>query len=245
MFLISTPQRCGSTWLTKSLSQATNSHELYVNGWELGFSLTDPSEPDAVPKLAAAFAARPDVEVFKTHDVPTRDFAAVCAAVPGLRILTVHRDFRDTIVSRYFMFRYYWPTDPSLGPVPEEAREFLARNTDTDDHTALADLIETGLLRKWAWEWAAFEGPLATDRALRVTYDGMLDGSEFARVKKFTGLRRLKPRSFKGDQRQETRATGRQGNARFNRSGRSGEWREWFTPEQGARLMEITDEFRR
>ncbi len=244
MFLISTAQRCGSTWLTKSLSEATKSDDLYVNGWAIGFSLVQPSASDAGSKLAEVFAAHPRIKVFKTHDVHTRDFAALCDAIPGLQILTVHRDFRDTVVSRYFYLRYYWPSEPGHGEIPEESRDYLARNAETDDRTALADLVETDLLRKWAWEWAAFEGPLGTDKALRVTYDGMLDGSEFARVKKFTGLRRLKPRSFSGDQKRETKDTGRDGKARFNRSGRSGEWRDWFTAEQGVRLIERTEEYR-
>ncbi len=245
MFLVSTAQRCGSTWLTKSLSQATKSDDLYVNGWAIGFSLTTASEHGAITKLAETFAAHPHIKVFKTHDVHTRDFAAACDAIPGLRIMTVQRDFRDTVVSRYFYLRYYWPTESGFGPVPEEARDYLARNADTDDRTALADLVATDMLRKWAWEWAAFEGSLGTDKALRVTYDGMLDGTEFERIKKFTGLRRLKPGSFGGDQKKETKDTGRDGKARFNRSGRSGEWREWFTPAQGMRLMEVTEEFRR
>ncbi len=96
-------------------------------------------------------------------------------------------------------------------------------------------------MRCWAREWAAFEGPFTTRHALRVNYMGMLDESEFPRLAEFTGLPVRKRRPFAIEQQQETKETGRDGKSRFNRRGRAGEWREWWTEEQGAWLASLAD----
>lgn len=118
-----------------------------------------------------------------------------------------------------------------------EFQEFLADIGEMPDKAALSRLLDTGIVRDWAREWAAFEGPFATQNALRVSYDGMLDGSELARIGEFTGMALPVRREFDAEQKRETEATGRQGAARFNRSGRTGEWREWFSEEEGGRLV--------
>ena len=84
------------------LCAMAGSRDVYVDGLRLGFRLLPPSESDAVEKLAAFFQRRPAVRVFKTHDVGAKDFDSVCAAIPELRVLTLQRDFRDVLVSRYF-----------------------------------------------------------------------------------------------------------------------------------------------
>ncbi len=237
-FIVSTAQRCGSTWLTRLLSEMTGSRAVYVDGLVLGFGLEGPCDPAAAGRLRDFLRAQSGVKVFKTHDVPSAEFDAVCAELPELRLLTMHRDFRDTVVSRYFYLRYYWPTEPALGPRPVEFQEFLADIGETPDKAALARLLETGMVRDWAREWAAFEGPFETRNALRVSYDGMLDGSELARIGEFTGMALPVRREFDAEQKRETESTGRQGAARFNRSGRTGEWREWFSEEEAALLDE-------
>ncbi len=137
MFLITTPQRCGSTWLVRMLCGMADARDAYVDGLAMGFGLTGTREVDAVDKLASHLRRNAEGIVFKTHDVPSGDFDAVCAAVPELRILTMHRDFPDTVVSRYFYLRYYWRTDPRLGPLSSEVAKFLAGIGDMPDHEAL------------------------------------------------------------------------------------------------------------
>ena len=68
----------------------------------------------------------------------------------------------------------------------------------------------------------------------------MLDESDFPRLAEFTGLPLRRRRAFKIEQEEETLHTGREGMARFNRKGCAGEWREWFSEEQGARLDALT-----
>ena len=236
MFLISTPQRCGSTWLTRMLCGMAESRDVYVNGIQMGFRLARESEPVAVEKLAVFIRRRPEFAVFKTHDIAPRDFHAICEAIPGVRALTLHRDFRDVVVSRYFYLRYYWRSDPGLGALPPSAREFFAQVGNAGDRESLTALLENEMVRGWAREWAAFERPFTTTHAMRVNYTGMLDESEFPRLAEFTGLPLRRRRAFAIEQEQETLNTGREGMARFNRKGRAGEWREWFSEEQGAWL---------
>lgn len=240
IFLVSTAQRCGSTWLVKMLAGMADSRDVYVDGLEMGFGLTgETRDAAAVEKLARFLRRNAGVRVFKTHDVASVDFDAVCGAMPGLRVLTMHRDFRDTVVSRYFYLRYYWRTDPALGPLPPGLSTFLAEVLGMPDHEALEALLETELVRDWAREWAAFEGPFTTPNAMRVSYEGMLDGTEFPRLAEFTGLPVRKRKAFVAEQQQETQETGREGKARFNRRGLVGEWREWWTEEQGAWLASL------
>lgn len=239
IYLVSTPQRCGSPWLVRMLCGMAGSREAYVNALSMGFGLAGTREAGAIEKLARRLRRNAEVRVFKTHDVPSWDFEVVCDAVPELRILTMHRDFRDTVVSRYFYLRYYWRTDSRLGPLSPKFAKFLTEIGDVPDHEALEALLETTLVRGWAREWAAFEGRFATPNAMRVNYEGMLDESEFPRLAEFTGLPLRKRKPFSAEQQQETQETGREGKARFHRRGRAGEWREWWTEEQGAWLESL------
>ena len=50
-YLVSTAQRCGSTWLVRMLAGMAGSREVYVDGLELGFSLAKSRETRAVKNL--------------------------------------------------------------------------------------------------------------------------------------------------------------------------------------------------
>jgi len=236
MFLITTTQRCGSTWLTRMLAETTGTRDWYVDGLTLGFRLAKDSDPAALPRLAETLRQRPKIQVFKTHDVPSVSFDALCNAMPELRILTIRRDFKDVVVSRYFYVRYHWPTQPALGSVSGASAEYLAQIGDAPDWGALAALLGTKVLHRWACEWRAFEGGFQTPHAIRLHYASLLDGSDFERLSAFTGLPIRAGRSFAVEQRDETLQTGRIGNSRFNRDGRAGQWQAWFSPAQAAEL---------
>lgn len=236
MFLVSTTQRCGSTWLVRMLAAMTGSDCRYVDGTALGFDLRRVSAETAAQRLAGELRAAGGGRVFKTHDVPAKDFAAVCAVLPELRVLTVRRDFRDVLVSRYFYYRYYWPTDYALGPLPGHLARFFSAVEKADDRTALGQLIRSPLLGNWAEEWAAFEGELATPAALRVSYAGLLAGSERARLEHFVGRTLPQVDSFAETQRAEAAETGRAGPGRFNREGKCGGWKSWLTAEDSAEV---------
>lgn len=236
LFLVTTTQRCGSTWLTRILEGMTGTVCRYVDGRALGFRIHRESEARAPAVLAAGLRAMAPVEVFKTHDVPSREFDRLCAVLPELRVLTVSRDFKDVLVSRYFYYRYYWPDDPTLGALPAHLAGLFDSMDGLSDREALPLLLASATLLGWAGEWAAFEGPFATGHALRVGYEGLLDGSAREAIEAFTGHRMPQVASFAERQRAETIDTGRRGRSRFNRCGRSGQWREWFTEEQASRL---------
>lgn len=236
MYLITTTQRCGSTWLTGMLEQMTGTAARYVDGLVCGFRLREPSAGTAAGEFGEMLRAESGARVFKTHDVPSWEFDAVCAAVPGLRVLTVSRDFKDVAVSRYFYYRYYWPGDPSLGPLPRHLAECFAGLAGLSDAESLGRLVRHAVLREWAQEWAAFEGDFASENVLRVRYAGLLDGSERAALEAFTGEPLPPVDSFAETQEAESAATGREGARLFHRRGQCGAWREWLTAAQGAEM---------
>lgn len=224
------------------LCAMAQSRDAYVDCIRLGFRLVPPCDPDAIEKLAAFFRRRPAVRVFKTHDIGAKDFDTICAALPELRVLTLHRDFRDVLVSRYFYLRYYWKSDPRLGALPQDQARFFNAIGGLPDRAALAAMLDAPFLRSWAREWAAFEREFSTPHALRIRYEGMLDESDFPRLAEFAGLPLQKTKPFLKEQAEETEQTGRTGMRRFNRRGRAGEWREWFTPEDGITLQSVVIE---
>ena len=236
MYLVTTTQRCGSTWLAAMLEQMTGTAARYVDGLVCGFRLRAPSAKTASVDFGKMLQAERGTRVFKTHDVPNWEFDAVCAAVPGLRVLTVSRDFKDVAVSRYFYYRYYWPGDPSLGPLPRHLAECFAGLAGLSDAESLGRLVRHAVLREWAQEWAAFEGSFATERALRVRYAGLLDGSERAALEAFTGQAIPQVESFAEARDAEAATTGRDGARLFHRRGLCGAWREWLTAAQGAEM---------
>src|SRR4051812_3308611 len=115
-YLVSTTQRCGSTWLTQMLERTTNSGHRYIDGTACGFDIFGDAKPGALLNLRAALLNKNDVRVYKSHDIASKDFDAVANAFPDLVVLTISRDFKDIAVSRYFYYRYFWPTQPALGP---------------------------------------------------------------------------------------------------------------------------------
>jgi hypothetical protein len=195
MFIISTPQRCGSTWLTRMMALMTDSRDVYMDGLKMGFRLAAPCEPKAVEKLSEFLRKEPLVKVIKTHDIPSSQFDAVCEAVPEVRILTMHRDFRDTVVSRYFYLRYYRQSTVGFEALSPAFREFLMVVGGMSDAEALVLLLGTPCVHGWAREWAAFEGPFASPNAMRITYDGMLDESDFPKLALCASTGRLKSSS--------------------------------------------------
>jgi hypothetical protein len=263
MYLISTTQRCGSTWVTRLIQRLEQERlvehgdpdpdrirAFYINGTELGFRLLQPSQPSAVKRLTAQIKNRMILcsgerfGAFKTHDIAAKDFDLVTAAIPGLRMVTVHRDFKDVVVSRYFYYRYYWPTEPGLGKLSPIIAEGMATVSALPDRLALRELVAARLVREWAKEWAAFELPFSTTLAIRLTYEELLDGSAWPSLERFAGRRLPAFEPFAVEQIAETETSGRTGKARFNREGTAGQWMNWFNPPQAARLDAIAERAR-
>lgn len=239
LFLLTTTQRCGSTWVARMLNRTLGQPCTYINCSRLGFELVRASSPGAVERLRDELRRRGPGGALKTHDIGARDFDTICEEIPELRVLTVRRDFRDVFVSRYFYYRYYWPTDPALGPLPTRLEDFFREQANADDHDTLARLADHDITLTWAREWAAFEAPFTTARAIRLTFSGLLDGTEQARLGAFVGLSPAPVASFEEVQRQETVDSGRVGMSRFNRDGTVGGWRKWLEEPAGLKLDEL------
>jgi len=255
--MVSTTQRCGSTWIARSLESAAqkllrrdcvdrNWHKpriLYVNGLELGFRLNKASPEAAIARLAEALAsatadlARNAPIVLKTHDVPSRDFARVCSIIKDMRFITARRDFKDVVVSRYFYYRYFWKS--AYGKLPCCIAMDFGEISVLPDREALCVLLGMPVIDSWAREWAAFETEINREKCLRLNFEEMLDGTASVKLSEFCGCQISLLTNFARQQETETASSGRSGNARFHRRGISGEWKEWFSAEGGATLDEI------
>jgi hypothetical protein len=230
-YLVSTTQRCGSTWLAKVLEGSLGAkHARYVDGRMIGFKLGALSEATAVPKLAKFIVNESSFQVFKTHDIGSRDFDAICESI-DLKVVTIRRSFKDVLISRYFYYRYYWPTEPSLGPLGPPLAEFFSDVSALSDEDAISCIINSSILPMWMAEWKAFEEPFANPNTLRLCYDEMVAGRAFSDLEQFLGRRLVPLDSFAHLQQAETKISGRDGCSRFYRVGGSQQWRQWMTSE--------------
>jgi hypothetical protein len=210
----------------------------YLDGLELGFRVHEMSMENAPDKLVkrvgmrrAAVPAQIPL-IIKTHDISSRDLDALADRIENIRFILVHRDFKDVTISRYFYYRYFWPSNPDLGRMPNHLEEVFSPISYLADRDALKALIEGPLIQNWVSEWAAFETPFSTPKALRVSFTDMLDGSAFASVSDFLQFKVMPGPSIE-KRRLENEDSGRQ---RFYRRGASEEWREWFAPSDVALL---------
>jgi hypothetical protein len=214
----------------------------YIDGNTLGFNLLRPTPASAFKRLAlqveklALSCAESRFGVFKTHDVAPKDFATLAELMPQLRIVTLRRDFKDVVVSRYFYCRYYWHTEPALGDPPRMVTQMFAATAGFSDVAALKTLLRLPLIRAWAREWSAFEMDFAHQRAIRVDYEQLLDGSDWARIAGFVGHGLPHAEPFAAEQALETQNSGRTGKTRFNRQGTAGQWQNWFDENDAAHL---------
>jgi hypothetical protein len=260
VFIVSTTQRCGSTWVTGTIEQAIRNRMRldgvpskgiklkphYANCLQLGFSLTGKTSPSAVGALANYLAqwtsktVHESALLLKTHDIASAHFDELCDSLPQVRFVTIRRDFKDVVISRFFYYRYFWKG--AVGELPGYLKDDFQQFHTLSDAEALSSLIGMRSARVWAREWLAFDSPFTTPRALRIEYDTLLNGSGFKRLSEFCGMRVAPGRSLSLKQAEETKASGRQGNARFHRSGTSGQWRKWFSDEAAERLNHLLHE---
>jgi len=231
-FLVSTTQRCGSTWLAKILESSFPPQPMrYLDCAALGFDLYRANNEIAIGKMAAALDVKAEYQVFKTHDVPSKDFDRICSTVPELKILTVQRPFKDVLISRYFFYRYYWPTDRSLGALGEPLAQLFDDVSALSDEDAISCVVNSPILKIWASEWKAFESEFTTPNAMRLCYGEMLAIENLGELETFIGSPIRNCDTFENQQEIETTLTGRKGKSRFFREGRPDQWKDWLTPE--------------
>lgn len=231
MYLITSTQRVASSYLQRILHCATKLPEPYLDATACGFSLFEATPDDAIERVAQRIEEGGSA-IYKTHDIGTKDFPRLCARLPQLKVLTISRDFEDVVVSRFHYYRYFWHTNRELGAFPDHLKPVFDRYSGMEDHAALSDLVGTQLVRDWVAEWVAFEGVLnENESVIRLKYTDFEFGC-LNRLWNFLGLEApLDLPTFSKIQVAEKAQTGRDGNARFHRRGRSGEAQEVFTTE--------------
>jgi len=239
MYLITTTQRVASSYLQRILHCVTKLPEPYLDATACGFSLFDPTPDNAIERVAQRIEETGSA-IYKTHDIGTKDFPRLCARLPELKVLTISRDFEDVVVSRFHYYRYFWHAKRELGEFPDHLKPVFEKYNTMDDATALNDLVNTQLVRDWAAEWVAFEGPFdETKNVIRLRYTHFEFGF-LNHLWSFLGLDApAKLPTFSEIQATEKANTGRDGNSRFHRRGRSGEAQEVFATESLWRLRAI------
>lgn len=239
-FLISTTQRCGSTWLTKALERVIGGRKNdYLNGSALGFKLNKLSDDGAFEKLREIIAERAEIPIFKTHDIPSKDFDRIGEEIPQLKILTLHREFKDVLISRYFYYRYHWPENPSLGHLTEPFATLFADVAALSDKDAISCVINSEILPIWVSEWKAFEHPFQTEMGIRLSYAEMIENGEIASLNEFIGRKIPLAANFEALQNLETATTGRDGRSRFYRQGKCHQWTAWISAADSATIDEL------
>lgn len=225
------------------LERMADSHNAYVDCRKLGFFLKKPSHEDAPLKLRAALGALPN-RVFKTHDLASKDFDAAASVMPNIKIITIRRDFKDVVISRFFYYRYHWPANSTLGLLPSYLRSYFAEIDRRSDREAVRRLLQTRIIEIWSTEWAAFETEFSTSQGLRINFEDIAAEGITVLAKQlelFTGLKCDARIPFNRQQIGETETTGRTGSARFHREGRTGQYLEWFTELELKALNELGD----
>lgn len=190
--LVSTTQRCGSSWVTSicyTILGLHNGSGLYVGGLKQGLMKVNDGGPERDAEKVAEFSqvlrghfSTSGVRVFKTHDLPPRLFQLFLEQNPDFHIINVIRDFRDVLISRLMYNRYYLP---ALG-IPLES-VFVETHTELSDLELVREFYGTAEMLDWLCMWKRFHEPVEHPRALRLRYEEMLDPARLREIVKLLG----------------------------------------------------------
>lgn len=252
--LISTTQRCGSTWAA-SIAQLLMRQELalYVPAIDLGllnYTLFGESDEDRVERFSQRInSLKPISRAFKTHDLPVYYVSRFLSLNPNFVVINVNRDFRDVLISRihYNLFHL-----PSVGRELES--QMLAELKDQGDREIVQRFIYTSEFLEWLVDWKMFNQPIDHPRYLALKYEDMIKPgglptaveqvrqllceydneisssitAEVCNVARFETM----------EQNEENRPAGVECKKSFCRKGISGDFRNYLTERQ-ARWIEI------
>ena len=174
--LISTTQRCGSSWLASICSKvAGGPYAEYVSGLNQQMMNLDRLDEDCSERIAAFSAAVRNrilmlgANVFKTHDVPPRFFTEFLRQNENFHVVNVIRDFRDVLISRLMYNRYHLPSQSR----PYES-EFVAEHQDLSDQQLARQFYGTQEMLDWFAMWRVFKEPVLHERYICFTYEKLL-----------------------------------------------------------------------
>ena len=189
--LVSTTQRCGSSWVTSicyTILGLHNGSGLYVGGLKQGLLKLNDGGPERDAERVAEFSEvlrghiAAGVRVFKTHDLPPRLFALFLEQNPDFHIINVIRDFRDVLISRLMYNRYYLP---AMG-IPLECA-FVETHSELSDLELVRQFYGTAEMLDWLCMWKRFSEPVQHPRCLRLQYEEMLDNARLRETVELLG----------------------------------------------------------
>jgi hypothetical protein len=189
--LITSPQRCGSTWLSNMTAFVFGSMKacfLYQDEEpKLWF---DKKNPKAISNLVDLINSS-DKAVFKSHDVSPVNWDEILKNIPELKITKITRDFKDVVISRYFYERYHIVRNDETNEKTKLRREETnkriksAVNNEQDDIKAINKLCYTDLFEKWLYNWKIFNLPDTNERVFKTRYEKLFEREEIERYMKF------------------------------------------------------------
>lgn len=245
--LITTTQRCGSTWTTRVTRNSLGLKSTYING--LSFNV-GPQRRNTQEDIARFLRHIPNNTVCKTHDFPDSCWETCLDTQQALKIVTVLRNFKDVLVSRYFhdvhhkklewkdpkakndLFISFYKQIPNELP-DKEAINFLIHETD------------------WAKasfkHWKSFNLNLSHPRFYRLSFEEMVnkpeetfrDYADFLKItrRKMERVRRNLSFSFMSNT--ESSRSKKEGAAKFYRKGLVGDGDNYISESSNRILQDI------
>jgi hypothetical protein len=177
--LVSTTQRCGSTWLAQICQLITGQSRpaLYVEGLSCGlkrfheFGENDETAMECfITKVTLAQKRNTACRVFKTHDLPPYFAEHFLTEKKNFLIVNVQRDFRDVLVSRLMYNRHHLPKHHNRC---ESA--FVKKHMELDDRSLVEAFLGSSEMLQWLTDWKLFSQPCEHRRYLKFRYESMLD----------------------------------------------------------------------
>lgn len=188
--LISTTQRCGSTWISSMCCKIFGKSESgeYVSGLPqrlMDVSLFGCGDAERVAEFSQTVrnaVLKTGLRVFKTHDLPLRLVPLFLDQNPDFWVFNIVRDFRDVMISRLMYNRYYLPT---VG-LPVECR-FVEEQLHLTEVEMVRQFYGTKEMLDWLVQWKLFNEPVEHERYARLEYEVLLNEVELKRTVELLG----------------------------------------------------------
>jgi len=179
--MVSTTQRCGSTWLARICGEVQREPiAQYVAG--LKYNLLTSEEMSSEQLRIALTGFSSDIRsinsrLFKSHDLPPKIVPGFLDLNPDFFVFNITRDFRDVLISRLFYNRYFLP---DCGR-PYES-EYVATNQFCSDHDLVNGFLWTREMDDWLHSWKQFNYGVSHPRYRLFRYEELLMPAGLARA---------------------------------------------------------------
>lgn len=172
VILLSTCMRSGSTWVYNLLG-----HLFQTKLSDLEFFRPEgENSADAKRRCQETLKVinqKPKATIFKTHRVPIEAIALLLQEKPNLKVVNIHRDFKDVLVSHLFYIRYRWNQSQT-----NKRAEWIVQYDEMSDEDMINSFIGTKQYEMVLGRWASYHVPFEHERYLALQYEDMLTAYE-------------------------------------------------------------------